>query len=57
MLARSRFNSMESKMSEGLINNQISHEDFITTINEERNYRELKESVRMMKGQEDIDIG
>ena len=59
MLARSRLNSMESKMSEGLINNQISHEDFITTINEEINYRELKESVRMMKGQEDknIDIG
>ena len=59
MLARSRLNSMESKMSEGLINNQISHEDFITTINEEINYRELKESIRMMKGQEDknIDIG
>ena len=41
-----------------MINNQISHEDFITIINEERNYRELKESIRMMKGQEDkkIDI-
>ena len=40
------------------MNNQISHEDFMTIINEERNYRELKEGVRMMKGQEDkkIDI-
>ena len=30
----------------------------MTIINEERNYRELKESTRMMKGQEDkrIDI-
>ena len=56
MLARSRLNSMESKISEGLINNQISHEDFLTTINEERNYRLLKESVRMMKGQEDKNI-
>ena len=42
-----------NKISEALISNQISHEDFITVINEERNYRELKESIRMMKGQED----
>ena len=53
MLYRSKFNSIESKTSEALINNQISYEDFMTTINEERNYRELKESIRMMKGQED----
>ena len=53
MLARSKLNSIESKISEALINNQISHEDFITIIHEERNYRELKESIRMMKGQED----
>ena len=58
MLARSKLNSIESKISEALINNQISHEDVMTIINEERNYRELKESIRMMKGQEDkrIDI-
>ena len=58
MLARSKLNSVESKISETLINNQISHENFITIINEERNYRELKERIRMMKGQEDkkIDI-
>ena len=53
MLARSKLNSIESKISEALINDQISHEDFITIINEERNYRELKESIRMMKSQED----
>ena len=38
------------------MNNQISHEDFTTIINEERNYRELKESIRMKKGQEDKNI-
>ena len=27
------------------MNNQIGHKDFITIINEERNYRELKESI------------
>ena len=58
MLARSKLNSIESKMSEALMNNKNSHEDFLTIINEEKNYRELKENVRMMKGQEDkkIDI-
>ena len=58
MLARSKLNSIERKISEILMNNQISHEEFITIINEERNYREFKESIRMMKGQEDkkIDI-
>ena len=52
MLARSKLNSIESKISEALISSQISHEDFITIINAEKNYRELKESIRMMKGQE-----
>ena len=51
MLARSKLNSMESKISEALINNEISHEDFMTIINEEKKYRELKESIRMMNTQ------
>ena len=52
MLARSKLNSIEGKTSEALINNQISREDFITIINEEKNNRELEESITMMKGQE-----
>ena len=48
MLARSKLNSVESKISEALINNDISHEDFMTIINEEKKYGELKESIRMM---------
>ena len=55
MLARSKLSSIESKISEALINNQISHEDLITIINEERNYRESKEII-MMKVQEDKKI-
>ena len=51
MLARSKLNSIESKISEALINNEISHEDFMTIINEEKKYRELKESIRMMNSQ------
>ena len=48
MLARSKLNNIESKISEALINNEISHEDFMTILNEEKKYRELKESIRMM---------
>ena len=51
MLASSKLNSIESKIYEALMNNEISHEDFMTIINEERNYRELKESIRMMNSQ------
>ena len=58
MLARSKLNSIESKISKALMNNQSNYEDFMTIINEEKNYRKLKESIRMMKGQEDkkVDI-
>ena len=38
MVARSKVNSIESKISETLINNEISHGDFMTTINEEKKY-------------------
>ena len=48
MLARSKLNSIESKTSEALMNNEISHEDFMTILNEKKKYRELKESIRMM---------
>ena len=37
MLARNKLNSIESKISEALINNQISHEDFMTILNKKRN--------------------
>ena len=37
MIARSKLN-IESKVSEALINNEISYEDFMTIINEEKKY-------------------
>ena len=51
MLARSKLNSIESKISKALINNEICHEDFMTILNEEKKYRELKESIKMMNSQ------
>ena len=37
MLARSKLNSIESKTTEALVNNEISHEDLMKIINEEKN--------------------
>ena len=51
MLARSKLNSIESKISEALISNEIKHEIFTTIIDEEKKYRELKERIRMMNSQ------
>ena len=51
MLARSILNSIESKISNALMDNEISLEDFKTIINEEKKYWELKESIRMMNSQ------
>ena len=51
MLFRSKLNSIESTIPKALMYNEISHEYFTTIINEERNYWELKESIRVMKSQ------
>ena len=51
MLARSKLNSIESKISEVIINNETSHENFMTIINKETKYWELKETIRMMNSQ------
>ena len=51
VLVRSKSSSIESKISEAWINNEISHEEFTAIMNEERKYRELKESIRMMNSQ------
>ena len=51
MLARTKLNSIDSKISETLINNEISHEDLMTILNNEKKYRELKETIRMMNSQ------
>ena len=52
MLARTKLNSIERKISEALINNEISHEDFMSILNGEKTYREyVLESIGMMNSQ------
>ena len=49
ILARSKLNSIESKISETLINNEISYEDFTTIINEEKTMVNSKKALEWWK--------
>ena len=51
MLVRSKLNSIETLISQALIDLEISHEEYKRIINEEENYRRLKENIRMMKSE------
>ena len=51
MLVRSKLNSIETLISQALIDLKISHEEYKTIINEEENYRRLKKNIRMMKNE------
>ena len=51
MPAISKLNSLESKICKALINNEISHEDFMTLMKKEKKYIELKENIRMMNSE------
>ena len=45
MLARSKLNRIESKITIALIYNEISHEDFMTIISKEKNYQGVKKAL------------
>ena len=49
MLARSKLNSVEIFISQLLIHLETSYEEYKTIIKEEKNYRILKENIRMIK--------
>ena len=46
MLARSKLNSIESKISEAQ-NNEISHEDIMAIINQEKNMENKKKALEL----------
>ena len=49
MLAKSKSNSIESLMSQALIDLDISHEEFKTIVHEKEKYDQMKESIRNKK--------
>ena len=49
MVAKSKLNSIETLMSQALIDLDISHEEFETIVNEKEKYEKMKESIRNTK--------
>ena len=54
MLAKSKLNSIESLMSQALIDLDISHEEFKTIVNEKDKYDQMKESIRNKKDRDEF---
>ena len=46
MLAKSKFNSIETLVSQALIDLEISHEEIVTTLKEKDKYEKMKENLR-----------
>ena len=46
MLAKSKLNSIETLVSQALIDMEISHEEFITVLKEKDKYEKMKENLR-----------
>ena len=49
MLAKNKLNSIETLMSQALIDLDISHEKFKTIVNEKENYEQMEKSIRNTK--------
>ena len=54
VLAKSKLNSIESLVSQALIDLEISHEKFITILNEKGKYEKMKEDIRTIKSSNKI---
>ena len=50
LLARSKLNSIDTFISQALIDMYISHEEFITILNEKDKYEMMKENLKNKNG-------
>ena len=46
MLGKSKFNSIETLVAQGLIDVEISHKYFVTILNERDKYEKMKENLK-----------
>ena len=46
MLAKSKLNSIETLISQALIDMEITHEEFITILKEKDKYKKMKDNLR-----------
>ena len=51
MLAKSKFNSIDTLISQALIDMDISHEEFITILKEKDRYEMMKENLKNKNGE------
>ena len=51
MLAKSKFNSIDTLISQALIDMDISHEEFITILKEKDRYEMIKENLKNKNGE------
>ena len=51
MLAKSKLNSIETLVSQALIDMEISHEEFITILKEKDKYEKMKDNLRRENGE------
>ena len=54
MLAKSKWNSIETLISQALIDLEISHEEFKTIADEKEKYERMKEGVKIMKSSDEL---
>ena len=54
MLAKSKLNSIETLMSQALIDLEISYEEFKTNVNEKQRYVQMKEDISNIKSNDEL---
>ena len=54
MLAKSKLNSIETLISEAMIDMEISHEEFVTILKEKDEYEKMKQNVRSENEKQEI---
>ena len=54
ILAKSKLDSIETLMSQALLDLDINHEEFKTIVNEKEKYEQMKESIRNIKSRDEL---
>ena len=54
MVAKSKLNSIETLISQALIDMEISHEEFVTILREKDKYEKMKDNLRSEKEKQQI---
>ena len=54
MLAKSKLNTIETLMSQALIDLDISHEEFKTIVHEKEKYEQMKENISNTKSKDEL---